>query len=136
MKDPIIHDKLDRLQFHSNLDDGRFFIFKITPVGYGASLFQRLWGMKIAYILNRTVIFDYSEMSYLDLYQETSSIKIEDIKDCQAEKINFKQDQKSKFIYIDFLDFWKDSGMRHYIEKWLPVGLVDQKKTPAYIWGQ
>ena len=58
MKDKIIHNKLDSLQFSTSIEDSKFLIVEIPNVGYGGQLSVRILGMKLAYIFNRTVIIN------------------------------------------------------------------------------
>lgn len=136
MKDKIIHDKLDKLQFESSIKDGKFLIVKIKPIGYGGQLSMRILGMKLAYIFDRTVIFDDKENSYLNCYEPTSSISLSEIKSLPIKKLELYEKQEDQVVYLDFDEYWLSFKNRRYFNNWLPQELTAQHKTVEYFQGQ
>jgi hypothetical protein len=135
MRNSIIHNKLDKLQFNSNIETGKFLIVKIEPGGFGAEVYRRLLGLKLGYIFNRTVIFDYSFTLYENCFHPLSSFDFSRFSLKTQTKLNFKQNQQDKIVYFDFYEYWNNFKLRKYIENWTPKNLNKNQK-PNYFLGQ
>jgi hypothetical protein len=135
MKDSVIHNKLDNLQFHSNIDNGKFLLVKIHPGGFGAEVSRRLLGLKIGYIFNRTVIFDYKEMLYENCFYPLGSLDFTQFSLKNIKKLNYHKNQKDKIVYFDFQEFIKNYKLKKYIENWTP-NEFKKKENANYFLGQ
>lgn len=138
MIDKIIHNKLDELQFLPSIESGKFLIVKIPYVGYGGQLSMRMLGMRMAYIFNRTVIFEDCNNPYINCYKKTSSYSVEELKHFPVTKLKLYEKQNDKVVYLDFDEYWLNFKNRRYFDKWLPIEIKKQqiKHKKEYFDGQ
>ncbi|KKQ61469.1 MAG: hypothetical protein US81_C0006G0025 [Parcubacteria group bacterium GW2011_GWE2_38_18] len=136
MRESIIHDKLDHLQFSSTIENGKFLVIKTSDGGYGAQLTAKVLGMKLAYIFNRTILFDDASSCYLDCYKPTSNLSLSGLGDYKKIKFDFNQKMTDKVVYLNFYDYWNDKNHRINFEKWLPDELKKESISHRYFVGQ
>ncbi len=121
MKNSIIHDKLDKLQFDTAVETGKFLVVNSSNGGYGAQLATKVLGFKLAYFFNRTVIFDERTSCYVNCYEPTSSVSYDDISNLPQVKLDYNNQQTDQVVYCDFDDYWKNQ--RHFFNNWVPEEL-------------
>lgn len=136
MKNEVIHTKLDKLQFETSIESGKFLIIKINFIGYGGQLSMRMLGIKLAYIFDRTVIFDDRDTPYLNYYKPISCLNIKDIEVLPAVKLRLHETQEDKVVYLDFDEYWSSFKNRRYFNNWVPKELTNLPQSKEYFNGQ
>jgi hypothetical protein len=138
MKDLLIHQKLDELQFQGSIAANRFLIVKINEVGFGAQIQLKLIGFKLAYIFKRTVVFDEAKSCYDNCFLPTSIFSWSDFAATNPIKLDLdiKKQQSDRVVYLDFAEYWDNFKTRKKFEEYTPQELTKEGKSYQYFLGQ
>lgn len=95
----VFQEKLDQLQFHSDVNESRILVVDQDPYGFGASLSRRMLGLQLGYIFNRTVVFCRpNDPPYVTSYEPTGKLNFDEIKHMPFLTLDFNFDQDARVV--------------------------------------
>jgi hypothetical protein len=115
-----LHTDLKKQQFGSSIKKNNFIIMDLDYKngGFGSQINTIAFCLKLGLLFNRTVIFDFKNFGYANLFEDLSNIKIETVNKFEKVPLDFEKKQEDKVVYFDFPQYFHKSKKLFY--EWIP----------------
>jgi hypothetical protein len=115
-----LNKKLQKQQFRGSIKDNKFLLIDLNYKngGFGSQFNTINFCLRLGLLFDRTVVFDFSNFGYANLFEDLSKFSIKDLKDFKKVKLDFSKKQNDKVVYFDFAEYFHKSNKPYY--DWVP----------------